>query len=144
MELIKTVLLIDDSDSINSMHQSLLSKFSFAEEIVTKNSASSAIEYLKHGDDGTPPRPELIFLDIEMPEENGFAFLEKYKELDEGTIDFKKTVIVILSNYITPENFTKGKEYRLLGVETLIRKPIDEYDLEELLLEHFKIDLNLS
>lgn len=144
MAKINRVLLIDDSESLNLLHEAILSKHEIANEIVSKTSVNEAIDYLERGDNGKPSKPNLIFLDVEMPTENGFDFLERYKELSREVVDIKNTVIVIVSKNLTTENFTKFKSYQLLGVEYQVRKPFDEYDLEDLLLESFDIDLNLS
>lgn len=143
MTKINRILLIDDSKAINAMHEALLIKYNIANEIISTTSADDAIYYISKGDNGKAAKVDLIFLDLEMPEESGFEFLERYKALGSNIADYKNTVIVVVSNVLTIDNFTKGKDYQEVGLQYQTKKPFDAYDLEEILIENFDIDLDL-
>jgi DNA-binding LytR/AlgR family response regulator len=77
--------------------------------------AEDAYEYLSAGE--TPP-PDLIFLDVEMPEASGFNFLEAIKHLP---IAPKVIITTAFAEYAV-----KGYEYDLSGY---LLKPIEEEQL---------------
>ena len=75
------VLLIDDDDSTNFLHKLILQKSEISETIKVVNSAEKGLEYLNSNDENTP-RPDIIFLDLNMPRMNGWEFVEEYKKLE--------------------------------------------------------------
>jgi response regulator RpfG family c-di-GMP phosphodiesterase len=72
-----------------------------------------------------------------MPNANGFEFLETYSKLSPEITNSFSPIIVILSNHINPKSFTKGKDFKLVGVECILKKPLDREDLEDVLEESF-------
>lgn len=135
----KRILLIDDSKSTSLINKALISENYDVEQIDVVESGEAGINYLKGGfHKGEPPKPELIFLDLEMPGSDGFEFLDKYVDLSEEVTNKFKTVLVILSNHLDYENFTKSKDYKLYGVLNHFKKPLDQEDLINILEEHFE------
>ena len=53
----------------------------FAEEVIVKNSADTAMSFIKEHDSDETNLPDVIFLDLNMPVKDGFAFLEEYDAL---------------------------------------------------------------
>ena len=77
---LEKVLLIDDSDIDNMVNKKVIEKTGVAKTIVIKKSAQSALDYLKDLSlNASDDIPDVIFLDIRMPEIDGFGFLEKYE-----------------------------------------------------------------
>jgi DNA-binding LytR/AlgR family response regulator len=65
-----SVMLIDDNSLDNFINKKLIETHGFAEKVMTYQEATEALEILK-----TSPAsdwPEVIFLDINMPEMDGF------------------------------------------------------------------------
>ncbi len=138
MKKLNKVLLIDDSTASNVIHQELLYEMDIAEEIVLKEGASEALEYIKGNDNNdTPPVPDLILLDIEMPGKDGFDFLEEFNQLTSDQTNDFKIVIAMLSNHLDIDNFEKAKSFKMTGVVDHIRKPMYKEDIENLLEENF-------
>lgn len=129
------VLLIDDSNAVNNMNEHILRSTNYFEEIHQSTSAKHAINFLQNH---SYKLPELIFLDINMPEEDGFDFLKEYIELEEVSKSNYTPVIVIVSENLDIENLTKSKSYKTYGVLDHIRKPIEKEDILNLLEEHFE------
>lgn len=135
MNKVKSILLIDDSKAINSRNENLLKSMGFFEEIHQYTRASEAIEFLKMNANALP---EIILLDISMPEVDGFDFLDEYINLKELTKAHYSPVIAILSANLDFDNFTKSKNYKSYGVLDHIKKPLDKEDIINLLEEHFE------
>jgi CheY-like chemotaxis protein len=120
------LLLIDDSDIDNLVNKRIVEKSGFASNIVVKNSALSALEYLREIQ--TDLLPEIIFLDIRMPEIDGFEFLNRFDLLDE---EIKKHCsIVMLSSSIDSEDFRRAMENPY--VIHFINKPLTREAIEEI------------
>lgn len=137
--MIKTILLVDDSNASNQFNKVVLEEMGVAEQIIIKNSAERALEYLKgEENNNVPPLPELILLDIMMPQKDGFMFLDDYIKLGpEKTNDFQ-TKISLVSDFIDVDNYTRSQTYKMYGLIDQIRKPIEEEDILNLLEEHFE------
>lgn len=103
----KTILIVEDDTMISAMYQTKLSAEGF-EVLVADNGADG----LKLAADN---KPDLILLDVIMPQMDGFAVLSELKE----NVKTKKIPVVLLTNLSTEEDQQKGKE---LGAEEYIVK----------------------
>lgn len=92
---IKKILLIDDNDIDNYINKKVIAKEYVATEIIVKNSPIDALHYLstKEGD-----FPELILLDIKMPEMDGFEFLEEFSKFHTDKKE-KCSIIMLTSSH---------------------------------------------
>lgn len=137
MEKFKNVLLIDDSISSNQYNRILIEELDIAENIVLKNSADQALQYLGGGEQANYPKPNLILLDLAMPQMDGFMFLDEYAKLPVEATNNWKIVLAIVSDFLDQENFEKSKQFKSLGVLEHIKKPLDKEDIVNLLEEYF-------
>ena len=124
---INTVLLIDDDLTINYLHNRLMDKCDFAENvIITKNGIEGLTSFLELNERLHKNDKVLIFLDLNMPIMNGWEFLEKLsKAKKEITMDFS---IYILSSTINPDDKKKANEIAL--VSGFMAKPLTKEHLE--------------
>ena len=83
------IMLIDDNPDDNFFHEREIKKHRKSTKVITRNSAIEAVEYLKSE---TVPRPDLIFLDINMPGMNGWDFLNVYSKINS---EMKTQIIII-------------------------------------------------
>lgn len=71
--------------------------------------------------------PELIFLDLNMPEMNGFEFIRRFSELPDFVRSKCKIVIVTSSTDTTD----KHKALMHPSVVRFLQKPLDVYQLKD-------------
>lgn len=109
-EIEKKILIIDDN-SVNIT--ALKSVFSKLYKVLAVNSGITALKLLEK------QRPDLILLDIEMPEMNGREVLKVLKENSELS---DIPVIFLTAN----QDEESEAEAFLLGAEDFLRKPMNE------------------
>lgn len=131
--LLKRVLLIDDNKADNFIHKAYIQKHGGVENIVMATSGAEALDYLKSKEEGDYPRPELIFLDINMPKMNGWEFLEEYKKLDEEQKG--GVVVVMLTTSLNPEDQEMAASNE--NVRGFLNKPLKVEAFQEILEKHF-------
>jgi putative two-component system response regulator len=107
MSNMKTIFAVDDSDSnLYLLSQALDTQY----RVLTLPSAAKMFAILEK------VTPDLILLDIEMPEMNGFEALERLK----ANNSYSGIPVVFLSGYIDDEIKARGLE---LGVADFVSKP---------------------
>lgn len=132
MTKIKNVMLIDDNPNDNFFHQRVLSKFDKSIHVQVNEDAVSALEQLKESGDAST-KPDIIFLDINMPIMNGWEFLEEYKKLvPEKQIDL---IIIMLTTSDNPADIVKVKDYNF--VSDFRTKPLTMEMIKEIEEQYF-------
>lgn len=130
------VLVIDDNETDRYIASRNLRKYAFADEIVTISSAKEALIYLKSFTNNPELLPNFIFLDIRMPEMDGFEFLEQYAKLSE--VIKLNSIIMMLTTSLNEEDHEKAKNNKY--VKRFMNKPLDKENLESLkhdyMIEH--------
>jgi response regulator of citrate/malate metabolism len=126
--LFNRVLLVDDSPIDNLINKKLLATKRIAEYIDFAFSVEQAIEYVNNLVNHNKELPEIIFLDIRMPIEDGFDFLTYFDKLN-YTIK-KKCRIMMLSSSMDPKDEEKSKQFTC--VVDYICKPLSYETLEHL------------
>lgn len=96
------VMIVDDAKIDRFLAEKVISKHCFAAQVVSVESAKRALNYLTDHISDETALPDLIFLDINMPEMDGFQFLAEYKKLPENIK--RKCIIVMLSSSLHPED----------------------------------------
>jgi|ERR1035437_3988429 CheY-like chemotaxis protein len=124
----KTVLLIDDNEIDNILHEILITKGNFAEQIIVKFSSDDALDFLKDEAIEKNQIPDLIFLDIRMPLSDGFQFLEAYQNLP--AVILNHTKIVMLTSSLDDKDHARTIENKF--VQFLLSKPLTIDGLEDL------------
>lgn len=131
MEKLQKVLLVDDDDIVNSINKVIIKHAKFAEEIVVQTVASDAIGYIKEQKElGT--LPELIFLDINMPEMDGWDFVDEYVKLgfeDDGPR------IIMLTSSINPRD--ENRASLIDEITDFMSKPLSPEVLTKIYDRHF-------
>lgn len=120
----QTCLLIDDNPLDNYINTRLIRKLNFAIEVIAFESPVEALTALKNG----YIKPDVIFLDINMPGMSGFEFLMEYENLQ---ITKDKIKLCVLSSSINPED--EDRAIQSPYVTKYIQKNLKEEKLQELI-----------
>lgn len=118
----KSVLIIDDDLVLQKILIKMLRGYSDQIEVKCFDDGSHGIEYLSI----TSLYPDLIFLDINMPEMNAWQFLEAYKKLNIN-IDIP---VYILSSSIDDRDISKADDIGL--VKEYLVKPLKKDELGDI------------
>jgi len=94
----KKILLIEDDLMISGMYKKKLDQDGF--EVLVANNGSDGLDMAKS------EKPDLILLDIIMPQLDGFTVLEEIKKIDK----LNKVPVIMLTNLGTDEDKEKGKK----------------------------------
>jgi CheY-like chemotaxis protein len=128
--IFKKILVIDDTETDRYIADFAIKRYKLANEVVLKESGKKALEYLTLLQDKPGELPDIIFLDIRMPEMNGFQFLEAYSKLPE-TVKIK-SVIMMLSTSLNTEDHKNALENPY--VNRFLNKPLNKENIE--ILKH--------
>jgi CheY-like chemotaxis protein len=124
----KKVMVIDDNPVDRYVAEKIFKKYGFAEEIVAIDSAKEGLSYLLSLKDRPEQLPHLIFLDIMMPEMNGFEFLDEYEKLPE--VIKEHCIILMLTTSIHEDDQYKADQNPY--VHRFLNKPLIPAVLKEL------------
>ncbi len=128
------ILLIDDDEPTNFLNRMVIEEVDCTERIETMQSAREALKYLTNSTPtGNYPRPDLVFLDINMPAMDGWEFLEKYNQLPED--QKAKIIVVMLTTSFNPEDELKARQ--IAGISGFRNKPLTPDVLLQILRKHF-------
>lgn len=127
--------MIDDNKIDLFVSQKIIEKVCLDNSIRTFSSANTAIAFLKilEGKIAYPTMfsPDIILLDINMPEKDGFQFLEEFNKLTK--IDKNKIKIYMLSTSTNSQDINKAKSER--SCAGFINKPLTTKSVENIIIE---------
>jgi len=124
--------VIIDDDSINNMVcRAAIKSATGGELAVCFNNPQEGLKYFENEYSAKPTNPILLFLDINMPEMNGWEWLEKYSSFPQSIKD--KVTIYILSSSVNPTDIDQAHSNSL--VKDYIVKPLTKAKVMNL-LEH--------
>lgn len=127
------ILLIDDDESTNFLHEIIINQADISNNVIARQSGSSALEYLQQKMNGEYPQPDLIFLDINMPGMNGWEFLDEYKQLEKAQQG--KFVVVMLTTSLHPEDQARAKG--MSEINDFMNKPLTVEMLHGVMEKYF-------
>lgn len=132
---LNSILLIDDDEPTNFLNRLTLEQAECTRHIHIAQSGQEALEYLWNCGPGKLPRPDLIFLDINMPAMDGWEFLEKYRSLpSERKADI---VLIMLTTSLNPDDELKTKA--IPEVSGFENKPLSQQRVHHLLEKYFSV-----
>lgn len=124
MKKLGTVLLIDDDNICNYLNQQILEGMQVFRSIVCLTDYEEVLAYLQKAFASTAEapelRPDLIFLDLNMPGLDGFQVLQQLNAMS-GSKDLSKKRVVILSSSMLRMDQDRAIKY---GIFDYLVKPL--------------------
>ncbi|MCK8523454.1 response regulator [Aquimarina sp. D1M17] len=130
---VNCVLLIDDDKATNFFNQRVVTKHDGFDQVNTVQSGMAALQYLNEVEKNSATKPDLIFLDINMPAMNGWEFLVEFSKLNEELIQGIK--VILLSTSSNPDDVKESIKNH--SVDDFINKPLSLDLLDNVLENHF-------
>src|SRR4051812_325696 len=128
----KNIMLVDDDKIFNFLSEKTISSLGLANEIHFASNGKQALELLEMYRNGEIERPDLIFLDLNMPIMNGYQFIEAFTDLN--LPDKHKITIIVLSSSTDPKDLLKTRE---LGIKYYFSKPLTKDEVRKLIASEF-------
>ncbi|AOW19293.1 response regulator [Urechidicola croceus] len=131
---LECILLIDDDEAVNFVHTRVIKKLDCANEVHIAKNGLEALEFLKSKNkNGENYKPNLIFLDINMPIMNGWEFLKEYNKLE----SFEKgdIVLMMLTSSLNPDDYETAN--KIPEINGFMNKPMTVKVLEEIINKNF-------
>ncbi len=123
------VLLIDEDQIDNLINERIITSGFFAKEVIVKTSALSALDYLGNILQNNMSLPQIIFLDLKMPEMDGFGFLDEYDGLAKMYPRLnKESRVIVLSSSISASDIDKASTN--IHVVKYLNKPLSQKYLD--------------
>lgn len=116
MKIKKKILLVDDSSTVLLTEQTMFETGRFT--ILTARNGREAVTIAQR------EKPDMIFMDVVMPEMDGFAACRALR----ANPDTKNTPIVMVTTRSEPHNVQAGFE---AGCDEYMTKPFDHLELME-------------
>lgn len=113
------IMMVDDNRTEHFITKHLIGTLEGDYEVMPFTRGKDALEYLE---DESKQRPDLVLLDINMPDMDGFAFLEVYKSSSDDVAP------VIIQSASTDEQ-EKELALRYDFVHGFISKPLTERNI---------------
>ena len=127
---LKCILLIDDDDDDNYFHKMIIDEMNITEHVEVALNGLEALNYLKNENQY---KPDLVFLDINMPKMNGWEFLEAHSKLSKE--QKAKEIVVMLTTSSNPEDKKRAEQYS--EVTDFNSKPLTKEMLTVILERYF-------
>ncbi len=119
MTAAKRILIVDDNEVDILINRKCIELSPYSCDIISKQSAKSALEYLLAA--AEEELPDVLFLDIKMPEMDGFEFLDRLFSSLPHKVQMK---VVILTSSTAPEDVSKARALAERGVIDYVEKPL--------------------
>lgn len=121
LKTMKQILLIDDERIFHFLSAKIFEVSGIPHEFHSAYDGNEALQKLSEG-----LTPDFIFVDLDMPNLNGFQFVEKYK-LQRAALPAK---VIVLSSSISDD---ERKRVMGLGADVYMSKPLSENDIKALM-----------
>lgn len=105
----KHVLVIDDDPELQHLVRILLSRNNM--EVIAAANVAAAVKLL-----ATPPLPDLILLDLMLPDQNGISFLRQMR----ARSMFDGVPVIVLSALVDPQQIREALD---AGADRYLTKP---------------------
>ena len=120
---LQTVMLVDDDAATNFIHEQFIREAGFSGTIQAFQRADEAAEHL------AMHRPQILFLDLNMPGMDGWEFLDALEQRSELA---RPDALVVLTTSLNPDHHERAAAHPL--VNTVLNKPLTIEGLAQALI----------
>jgi CheY-like chemotaxis protein len=121
--------LIDDDPVANFVNTKIIKLAAPTFEVVAYTNARMALKELKQCLAAAPEQlPDFILLDINMPEVDGWDFLEEFVTLPQPVTE--KTKVIMLTSSVDANDMARSKTYK--PVIDFLSKPLKSANVQQL------------
>lgn len=124
----KITFMVDDDEVFVYAMKKLVQLKELSESFVTFNRVQEAINYLTSQASQADALPDVILLDVNMPELDGWDFLNEYQKLRSNLSKTPK--IYMLSSSVSPDDHQRAEKNP--DIEAFLIKPISKENLEKI------------
>jgi len=122
---IKNILIVEDEETISAMYKAKLEE-SGNFKVFTADNGVLGLETAKK------EKPDIVMLDVILPQIDGFAVLEELKKSNST----KNIPVIMLTNLGTDEDKEKGK--KLGAADYLVKASLTPAQVEEKIKQYLK------
>lgn len=126
---VPSIMLVDDNRIDNILNRKVLEKEKIAETILIFDQAKKALEHLKAAQTDGHAIPSLIFIDIVMPEMNGFQFIHEFAKLP-ASLKQQTKLVFISSSVLSKAQQAELDQYDVSVV--VVGKPLTKSILDQI------------
>jgi CheY-like chemotaxis protein len=136
--MLQKVLVVNDNELLLMIAEKMIGISNFAKETITATDGLEALEYfddlLQNEADPARKAPEFMFLDLHMPNMNGWEFLKVFTE--NYSVHFPDLRVAILSASVEMKEILMLAKYPI--VVDFVSTPINEEVLNNVKNKYFK------
>lgn len=130
MKKLNSILLVDDDPTSCFLTQYIIEEMQLTNQVYTMPGGREALDFIRSKQMLPDFCLDLILLDINMPDMDGFEFLEAFEDLPGEC----KSSVVMLTTSSNSRDLDKAKIYQVVDY---LNKPITEEKLSEIINKHF-------
>lgn len=127
MKKVDLAYIIDDDEIIIYLTNKLIMKSDFCNAIETFTGAKDALARLEMAAKTGENIPDFILFDLNMPEMNGWEFIEAFRKINFG----KEIPTFIFTSSIDPND--KQRSFQYTEIKDFITKPLTVQKLDKIL-----------
>ena len=124
--MIAQILLIDDDPVVNFIHSKVIQKKFSSTPLLVFENGQKGLTHIKNN----PDYSYLIFLDLNMPQMNGWEFLEAISHQASG-VDLQ---VHIVTSSVNPEDRRAAEKFNKVG--SFLIKPLKGVDITHIVFDH--------
>ncbi|SMO81321.1 CheY chemotaxis protein or a CheY-like REC (receiver) domain [Solitalea koreensis] len=122
-------MIVDDSKIDLFLHERFIQLSGICDKVISYNNAESALQYINENSMMPSELPAIVLLDIQMPEINGFEFLNRLQQFPESVRT--AITIIMVSSTVDHTDINRLEDYK--NVKCLLKKPLDPDQLKGVL-----------
>lgn len=128
MSTVSLTCLIDDDEIFVYAMKKIITLKQLSRETITFDRVEKALDYFSINKNETALLPDVVLLDINLPGEDGWDFVESFEQISAEMI--KKPKIYMLSSSANPADQQKALSNK--NIENYYVKPLSKNDFKEI------------